>query len=138
MGFSLYTTCPVTNEVVIIADETEHCMALYHELARRYQVSILDQCIMIGYFLDGIEIEERLREFQRDAALLKLALPIEEALAIWARAAEGLRWLADHSPPERKAEIEMFLAEREERMAAMIAKARAKAKTKPVRKVAHG
>ena len=43
------------------------------------------------------EFEERLRDLQRDAALLKLKdqLPIEELLAIRDRAVEGLRWFVE-------------------------------------------
>jgi hypothetical protein len=65
--------------------------------------------------------EDLIEEAQHDRDLLKLPLPIEEAWAIWVRAREGLQWLADHCP-ERRVEIEAFLAERERKMAQLHAR----------------
>jgi hypothetical protein len=66
-----------------------------------------------------IELKERMRVAERDAALLKLKdqLSIEELLAARERAVEGLRWYREHFvdplPPARKAEVEAKLAEQE-------------------------
>ena len=125
MGFGMHVHCPIADDALFMVDEDDHTVGLYHTLACRYQISILDICKMLGYALYGpddeaanspeVEIKDRIRDFERDANLLKLELPIEEAIAIWMRAREGLQWLADHCP-ERREEIEAFLAERERRM----------------------
>ena len=96
---------------------------------------------MLGLILHGPDdealaspehkITDRIRGAERDANLLKLELPLEEAVAIWLRAREGLQWLAANCPdPERRAKIEAFIAPKESRMAALIAKAQAKATTR--------
>lgn len=133
MGFGIHVRCPVSNDALFMANEDEWSVAAYRSLARRYQISIWDICIMLELILYGPDdvalaspehkIEGRIRHAECDAALVKLELPIDEALAIWLRAREGLQWLAANCPDdERRAKIEAFIAEREGRMAALIAK----------------
>jgi hypothetical protein len=64
-----------------------------------------------------VEIKDRIRDAERDANLLKLELPLEEAIEILLRAREGLQWLAANGPAEQRAKIEAVLAEREKGMA---------------------
>jgi hypothetical protein len=139
IGFGIHVHCPIGDDALFMVDEDDHSVGLYQSLARRYQISILDICTMLGLSLHGPnevslaspehEITNRIRDAECDAALVKLELPIDEAKEIWLRAREGLRWLADNCPdPERRAKIEAFVAAKEGRMAALIAKARAKAR----------
>ena len=131
MGFGIHLRCPVAGDKLFMADVDDHSVALYRSLARRYQISISDICTMLGLILHGPnevslaspkhETTNRIRDAECDAALVKLELPLEEAMAIWLRAREGLQWLADNCP-ERRVEIEAFLAERERRMAQLRAR----------------
>ena len=57
------------------------------------------------------DFDERQRsadQLRRDANLLKLPLPMEEALAIWERARDFLLQCAEFSDGERRAKIERF------------------------------
>ena len=56
---------------------------------------------------------------KRDADLLQFQLPIEEALAIWARGREGLLHLAELFPAKQE-KIEAAIAEQEEVLLAML------------------
>ena len=72
---------------------------------------------------DSDERQQGPDELQRDANLLKLPLPMEEALAIWERARDFLLRCAEHSNGERRAKIERFLAERDAAMAKLRSRA---------------
>jgi hypothetical protein len=61
---------------------------------------------------------EKIAEARRDADLLKLPLPVEEAFAIWQRSCAGLRLVAENDPNlSRRQELLDVVAESERRMA---------------------
>jgi hypothetical protein len=61
---------------------------------------------------------EKMREAQRDAALLKRPLPVEEAFEVWKRSCDGLRLCAELDPnPEKRQELLDAVAASERRMA---------------------
>jgi hypothetical protein len=133
--------CPVDRKWLWMTDEDEHTASLYREVALLYRISVWEQMKMLSDILLGPndpnhpdylpkrEMLQHLKVAKRDADLLKFELPLTEALAIWSRAKEGLLCYAELYP-ERRAEIEAFLAERDKAMLALQAKAEAMAKRK--------
>jgi hypothetical protein len=128
MDFLIPVDCPVDKRVIWMSGEEAWGRELYRSLAQFYQISIVDITKMLILAVTNAKKEEqaeheftdRIREAERDAALLKLALPIEEAIEILLRAREGLWWLADNCPdPVRREEIEELIAEREAGMDAL-------------------
>jgi hypothetical protein len=145
MALGINTRCPVSGDALLMLDEDEWSVGTYHTLAQRYQLSILDICTMLTLAVYGPDVEpeteltERTRELECDAALLKLALPIDEAVAIWLRAREGLQWSAANCPdPERRAKIEAFIAAQEDRMAALRERLERRNAAIAKRRAAHG
>jgi hypothetical protein len=64
---------------------------------------------------------EKIAEARRDADLLKLPLPVEEAFSIWQRSCAGLRLVAENDPnPEKRQALLDAVAESERRMAERI------------------
>jgi hypothetical protein len=64
---------------------------------------------------------EKIAEARRDADLLKLPLPVEEACSIWQRSCAGLRLVAENDPnPEKRQALLDAVAESERRMAERI------------------
>jgi hypothetical protein len=106
---------------------------MFVRVAMKFNVSIRE----LSYLSDALdppryrteaearEFKERIRSAERDAALLKLKLPVEELLAIRDRAEEGLRWYLATFPPGRRAEEEAKLAVREAELKAVRARNRA-------------
>jgi len=71
------------------------------------------------------ELQGLIEEGQRDRDLLTLPLPLEEALAIWARTRKGLLWVAENDHDEvRGRKIRAFVEEREKAMLRLRVKAR--------------
>jgi hypothetical protein len=134
---SAHVRDPVSGEVVsFIGEGAEETARLHLELADRYWLTIKEVHRMTRIALFGVyaldddfdpiaELEKRKRETDRDAAVLSFPLPIEEALAIWQRARDGLRWAAEHHPnPEKRSLLAEVLAEREAAMERLARRAR--------------
>jgi hypothetical protein len=125
---------PVSGESVTfigLGDDTKKIVRLHLELSDRHWLTIKEVYHMTRVALFGPaaldddfdadaeikEIKKRQCEAERDAAVLACPLPIEEAMAIWERARDGLRWLVGHCPnPEKRARLAAFLAQREAAM----------------------
>jgi hypothetical protein len=95
---------------------------MYWDLARRHQITIAELYKVTSVILWGpdslnnpvepwAELQERQHQAEIDAELLKLPMPVEQALKIWDRNCEGLRWLAERFPAKR-AEIEVMIEQR--------------------------
>lgn len=121
--------------VTFTGPDHEKIARLHWEVAARYLITIAEVYRMARVAVFGpealddefnpfAEIEELQREGEQDSNLLKLALPIDEALAIWERNWEGLRFIAARTTdPEKRARIDYFLGEREAAMARLIERA---------------
>ena len=147
MALGINIRCPVSDDAIPMVGEEAWGVELYRRLAQFYQISIVDITNMLTLAVINAEkaeqaepeLTDRIRDAKRDAALLKLELPIEEAIEILLRAREGLQWLAQHSPDEeRRAEIEALLAEREGAMAELRARLERRNAAIAKRRAAHG
>jgi hypothetical protein len=120
---------PINGDAVtFIGEDAEEIALAYLALAERHQLMIKEVYRMVRVALFGAdafdddfdpltEVEDLKREAAHDDALLAFPLPIEEALAIWERARDGLRWVAQHHPDlAKRATIERFLEQREAKM----------------------
>ena len=111
MALGINIRCPVSDDAIPMVGEEAWGVELYRRLAQFYQISIVDiteQALTLAVInaeraeQAEPELTDRIRDAKRDAALLKLELPIEEAIEILLRAREGLQWLAQHSPDEER------------------------------------
>lgn len=122
MGFGIHVHCPVSHDGVFIIGEPPWGVELYRRLAQFYQISIVDIINMLTLTMVSeekakSELTDRICLAECDAHLLKFELPLEEAIEILLRAREGLQWLVEHGPAERRAEIQAFLTAQEKGMA---------------------
>jgi hypothetical protein len=118
---------PITGEGYTFVDpngRTEWTAQRYYELATRHLISFkaifkMVAAVLQGYYDLQAELEAMRKELERDEDLLRLKLPIKEALAIWCRAREGLLRLAELFPDRRK-KIVAQVAENEDVLLAML------------------
>jgi hypothetical protein len=95
----------------------------WYDLAIRYQITFKEIFNMIVAALQEHydlqkEFEEIGEEGKRNADLLRLKLPIQEALQIWKRSRDGLLRLAELCPDKRE-KIEAAVAEQQDVLLAM-------------------
>jgi hypothetical protein len=111
----------------------------FYDLAVEFQMTIKQLHKLVEAAVHGPEVfDERwdpdrefkslLAEAERDAALLKLPLPIEEALAIWERNRARVVAALPYCTAAKRAEIEKFLEERDASMKQLAQRARERAR----------
>jgi hypothetical protein len=129
---------PLTNESYFFCDP-EEVAQIWRELAIKFGVTFREIYKMIRVELlgpEGIndkfdpfaELNRLRREEERDADLLKLPLPIEEALAILERNRARVVAMLPYCSPEKRAEIEKFLDERDAAMKGLAERAKERSK----------
>jgi hypothetical protein len=137
MALGTYQRDPITGESVLFVDERDdgrRVAQIYFELALKHYITFGEIFRMAMVAKHGLEAwdwqhEERdllkvlqklTWEAEHDAKLMsKFDLPIVELMEIWRRGRDGLLRYANFFP-NRREEIEAFLAKREEVMIAML------------------
>ena len=114
-------------------ERAEYIAGLFKQLAVTHWLTVREIDEMTELALRAIkpELYDRLEEFnqlvaeaKRDRDLLKLPLPVDEALAIWVRERDRLRHVASLiTDPAKRQRIVAFLEEQEAAMDALIARA---------------
>ena len=122
--------------VTFIGDDADVVADGFQDVSRHHGLTIAEVYRMVRVALFGVdaldddfdplhEFEKRQDDSERDGALLSLPLPIDEALAIWRRAHDGLRWLLENERnPTRRARLTAVLEEREATMRRLLMRRR--------------
>jgi hypothetical protein len=111
---TIHMRCPVDGSSSTWPEHDADLAWKYWHYARRHQITITRLCKMAIAKMWGaywIEIDERQHQADQDAEQLKRPMSAEQALKIWQRNLEGLRWLAEQIP-EKRAEIGAVIAKR--------------------------
>jgi len=123
MNDAVHLRDPVDGSAVTFVGDIAEVACLHCELAARYWITIKEVYRMVRVAVFGPmavddefnpdkELEKLGRQAEQDHELLKLPLPLDEAMAIWERSRDLLRLLAPFNP-----KVEAFLEEREAEMA---------------------
>ena len=132
MSFGTHARDPVDGTAYFFTDEKDSARLawLHWELAARYWITIKEAYRMVRVAVFGLmalddefnpdkELEKLGRQAEQDHELLKLPLPLDEAMAIWERSRDLLRMIAAINPRKR-AQIKAFLAEQDAVMAGLL------------------
>jgi predicted house-cleaning noncanonical NTP pyrophosphatase (MazG superfamily) len=107
--------------------QAKRVRTLLFKLARKFkELTMLDIANLVEEVVqeEAAEFQKLRQNAERNADLLKLPLPVAELLSIWRSQIEDLRYFTTLAicGPERRAQIEAELAEREAAMARLLAK----------------
>lgn len=160
MPFGFHLRCEVTKECWFVGagwdfdsyEQGQYYKSLFQHLGWKHWVSIRELLAMTELAVQilepeqwerGVEMARMVEEARQDAETLRMGskhlnYPLEAAIEVWLRHRDGLRWVAANTDDaEKRARIEAFLADRQAKMDALIARAQVRvlvAQAKPPRR----
>jgi hypothetical protein len=145
MPFGFHLQCEVTKECWFVGagwdfdsyEQGQYYKSLFQHLGWKHWVSIRELLAMTELAAQirdpklwdrGVEMARMVGKARQDAETLRMGskhlnYPLEAAIEVWLRHRDGLRWVAANTDDaEKRARIEAFLADRQAKMDALIAR----------------